>query len=288
LKTYKELKTFCANRIKDYPQYEKKYKREIIIAKRFYDNKRNLYEELRDSNKKISTRYVIPFLLGFTKKVTNEPFEYIQVKPGASGGVDCDCDFSTFSKAKVQEYLFDKYGKECVLHVGTYSKLGPASAAKDLLRIYKIDFKQSNEFTKVLDANKSWEENLGVIKESYPNKWKFYLDNKEVLDLTPYFINKVRQASKHAGGIVILPEPVYNYIPVDRVRGEIVTAFPESSQYQILDELGIVKFDILAITTLDVIRNTIDLIDEKLYLIEDNGIRKIVLESYIDKELEKF
>lgn len=93
----------------------------------------------------------------------------------------------------------------------------------------------------------------------------------------------VHNSGKHAGGIVVLPKPVYNYIPVDRVNGEIVTAFPESGSDQSLDELGITKYDILGISILDVIGKSIDLIDEDIYLIEDDdGIQKVVSQSYID------
>ncbi|HUS48625.1 MAG TPA: hypothetical protein VMZ91_00530 [Candidatus Paceibacterota bacterium] len=324
METYKELKDFCDEKIKEYPEHEKKYKKEIIIAKRFYDNGRNLYEELSisfqglpwptdseeefrvnkkfwktgkidEKNKikdwthppKISTRYIIPFLLGFTKEVTDEPFDYIQVKPGASGGVDVDCDFSTFAKEKVQEYLINKFGEECVVNVGTFTRLGPPSAAKDLLRIYKTDYKASNDFTKCLDTNMNWEDNLNNLKTNYPAQYQFYEEHKEILDMTPHFINKVRQGGKHAGGVVILPGPVYDYIPVDRVQGVLVSAFPESASNQVLDELGIVKYDILAISILDVIRNAIDMIDEKLYLVEENNIKKIVPESYIDGIIEQ-
>jgi hypothetical protein len=288
LETFKELKSFCDEKIKEYPGLEKKYKKEIIMAKRFYDNGRNLFKELNKKKDKVSTNYVIPFLIGVTEEVTDEEWEYIQVKPGASGGVDIDSDFSTETKSKVQEYLFNKYGKDCVLHVGTSNRLGSASAAKDLLRIYKVDYQASNSFTTCLEATLSWEDNVKMLKEKYPAQYQFYLENKKVLDMVPFFVDKVRQTGKHAGGIVILPEPVYNYIPVERVAGEIASAFPESAQEQVLDEIGVVKYDILAISILDVIKNAIDLIDEKLYLIEEDGIQKVVPQSYIDKEISKY
>jgi DNA polymerase III alpha subunit len=49
-----------------------------------------------------------------------------------------------------------------------------------------------------------------------------------------------------------------------------------------LDEIGVVKFDILAISILDVIRNTIQMLkSKKLFLIEEDGIQKIVVEEYV-------
>lgn len=202
--------------------------------------------------------------------------------------IDIDSDFSPEGKEKIQQYLMDKFGKDKVVHVGTYSTLGPASAAKDLLRIYKVDFKESVAFTKELQKDLTWSDNIKIIQDTKPELYKFYLKYKSVLDLVPYFIDKIRQTGKHAGGVIISPEPIYNYIPVDRVSGQVVSAFPENGQETILDEIGLIKLDLLGITVLEVIDNTINLINEKIYLIEEDGMQKIVPESYIDAEIKHF
>lgn len=287
--TYKQLKEACekSERFKTLTKEQKeRYNEEIKLARRFYENKRNLFLELKQKKDKIDNRYVIPYLLNFTEKIeTNKTPEYIQVSSGSSGGIDVDMDISSYGREKVFEYLQSKYGKENVLYVGTSSVLGPSSAAKDLLRTYGIDFKESNAFTSCLEKAETWEENIQRIKNENPAQYSFYKKHKEILDLTPKFINKVRQNSKHAGGMIILPKPVYNYIPVNRVSGEITSALPESGQVQSLDEIGIVKFDILSISILDVMKSAIDMIDEELYLIEDDdGIQKIVSESFIHKK----
>lgn len=269
---------------------KKRYKEEIKIAKRFYDNDRNLYEELLNKKEKIDNRYVIPYLLELTETLNLEKLpQYIQVKSGASGGIDIDSDVESNAREKIFEYLKEKYGEECVLYVGTASSLGPASAAKDILRVYGVDFKKSNSFTSKLDKMLSWEENIELLKNEHPAEYDFYLENKEILEIVPHFIDKIRQNGRHAGGIIVLPKPVYNYIPVNRVSGEIVSAFPESGQESVLDEIGVIKLDILSISILDVMKNAIDLIDEKIYLIEDDdGIEKIVNESYVNDRISTF
>lgn len=290
--TFDELKSKCEHSklfssLTD--TQSKQYHKELYRAKILYDNGRDLYQEFEDKKDKIQTQYIIPYLLGFTKELTNEPKELIQVKTGASGGIDIDTDWQGDGRERIYKYLVEKYSKDQILHVGTFSVLGPASAAKDILRVYGVDFGESNEFTKVLQKELSWEENLQIIQAQYPNQWRFYKKHQEILDLVPFFLDKVRQSSKHAGGIVILPKPVHNYVPVDRVNGEIVTAFPESGSEQVLDELGIVKYDILGISILDVISDTINMIDEELYMIEDDdGITKVVSQSYIDEHINKF
>ncbi|RLD64547.1 MAG: hypothetical protein DRJ01_00505 [Bacteroidetes bacterium] len=201
--------------------------------------------------------------------------------------IDIDTDWQGDGREKIYNYLNKKYGSERVLHVGTFSTLGPASAAKDILRANSIDFGKSNKFTKVLEKQETWQENLDRIKANDKDNWKFYLDNKEVLDDVPHLIGKIRQSGKHAGGIVVSEKPIYNYIPVDRVKGEVVTAFPESGSNTVLDEIGIIKYDILGISILDVMAEAIEMVDEKMYEIEEDGIRKVVPASYIDKEIEK-
>lgn len=287
-----DLKEKCDNskRFKDLSEAQlKQYKKELFRAKLFYDNGRNLYEELKEKKDKIQKQYIIPYLLGFTDKLEEGELVQIQVKNGASGGIDIDTDWQGDGRDKIYNYLVEKYGAEQIVHVGTFSTLGPSSAAKDILRVYGIDFGESNEFTKILEKEMTWDENVANMQANHPVQYKFYKRNQEILDLVPEFLNKIRQSGKHAGGIVILPKPVYNYVPVDRVNGEIVTAFPESGSEQVLDELGIVKYDILGISILDVISDTVNMIDEELYLIEDDdGVTKIVPASYVDAVLKQF
>lgn len=285
--TFKELKALCDEKIQEFPELLGKYKKEIMYAKIFYKNKINIVEEFEKNRDKIKKQYVIPFLLGYTNEVVDEEFEYKFVSTGSSGGVDIDSDFDPEGKQKILEYLKEKFGNDRVVSVGTFSKLGPSAAAKDLLRVYKVDYTASNKFTKLLETSKTWEENIAFIKENNPIEYAFYEKYKEILEMVPHFIGKIRQAGKHAGGVVILDRPVYEIIPVERVNGELVSAFPESSQEQVLDEIGVTKLDILAITILDVIRSAISMVHEKLFLIEEDGIRKIVPESYINEEISK-
>lgn len=279
---YTEVKKICDEKIKNYPEYESRYKKEIVLFNRFFKNKRDILSEFEERKDEIDNRYVIPFLLGFTDIVdlSKEP-EYVQVLPGASGGIDVDTDMSPQARDHLFSYLQNKYGEECVLPVGTYSRLGIKSAIKDILRVYKVDYKQSNDFTGKLDSSLSLEDNVEMLKDVYPHLYKFYLKHKEIIDMSKDLDGKVRQISKHAGGVVILDRPVYDLIPVERVSGTVLTAFPESGSADVLDTLGIVKFDLLSISVLDIIKNTIDTIEEELYLIEEDGVRKIVPESYI-------
>lgn len=285
MSTWNELKEKVSKseRFKSLSQKNKeKLSKELFRAKIAYENGVDLLEKFNEKRGSLKEQYVLPYLLNHTDNILDDKLEQIQVKEGASGGIDIDSDFSGEGRDKIYKYLREKYGDDRVLHVGTTSTLGPASAVKDISRVYGLDFGKTNELTKVLEKDVEWKENIENIKYNYPPLYKFYQDHLEVFELVPHFINKTRHFGRHAGGVVVLPDPVYNHIPVDRVNGEIVTAFPESGSESTLDEVGIVKYDILGISILDVIGDAIDLIDEDLYLIEDDdGIEKIVGESYL-------
>jgi DNA polymerase III alpha subunit len=117
--------------------------------------------------------------------------------------------------------------------------------------------------------------------------YNLYLEYKDSIDMCPKIIKKFRQIGMHAGGVCPLPGPVYNYIPVMRVAntGTLVSAFTESGQSAELDEaIGIQKIDVLAIINLDISKSAIEMIQEKLFKIEEDGIIKIVPESYLSEK----
>lgn len=86
--TFDEFKEKCesSKRMKELSDIQlKQYKRELFRAKILYDNKRDLYNEF-ETKENIQTRYVIPYLLNLTNKISEEKPEFIQVKSGSSGG----------------------------------------------------------------------------------------------------------------------------------------------------------------------------------------------------------
>ena len=88
---------------------------------------------------------------------------------------------------------------------------------------------------------------------------------------------------QHAGGCLLLDDDVWNYIPVIHTKDGVATAFVESGSAAELDELGIIKYDFLAITVLEVISNAVDSVDEEIVkILDDDGIVKYVSRSYID------
>lgn len=259
---------------------------ELFHAEVYYNDIGDLYEDLK--SKPISSKAgVIPYVLGLSEFDENEPLKFVQVKPGASGGIDVDSDFSGVGRDLIIKYLKDKYGDDCVTPVGTTSTLQMKVACKDLLRYACSTVAEANDFTKELDDEISFEENIKRLLAGTSPARDIYIKYQKILGLVPRFLGKARNIGKHAGGVVLTPKPIWNYCPVELSSDEIVTAFPESGTSQYLDEIGLVKLDLLAISVLDVIQETVDLIDEELYLIEEDGVQKIVPYSYLKEHIDE-
>src|SRR5690606_5628442 len=82
-----------------------------------------------------------------------------------------------------------------------------------------------------------------LVKTSTTSTVKqWILDNEEVIKWADRLIGQTRNLGTHAGGILITPGPVYDYIPVTRGTGEVVTAFKEADgSSKDLSELGLLR-----------------------------------------------
>ena len=282
---FEELKLKVGKFIKENPEYAERALEELKRIRVCLNDGFDFIGYLEDLKNKddISCGYVVPYVLGLTDKINLEvPIELKQVLPGDGGGLDIDCDVESEGKPRVKEYLENKYGKDHISSVGTYTEIGMATAIKDILRKEGVPFKTSNDFCKELNKDISFEENMENYKNNFPNLYDTYFKYKIKLDFVPKMCSMMRSTGKHAGGVLILDKPIYECLPVIRPQGELASAFVENGGNTELDELGFIKYDLLGISTLDVINDTIDMINEKLYrIIDDDGIEKIVPESYL-------
>ena len=279
--SFEDLKKIVVEKIKEYPQYKDRAIKELRRAK-WLENEMSVYDEIMEVE--CDDRYVLPFFLGRTDKVDLEkPLEIAQIKQGGSGGLDIDSDYEPMAKEELKQWLIEKYGQERVMGVGTYGTVGLASAIKDILRKCEVPFAESNNFCKELNDEVSFEENMENYRNNFPDLYRIYTAHKAYLDFTPRITGQIRQLGQHAGGVLILDEPVWNYVPVIHTKDGIASAFVESGAATELDELGIIKVDCLAITVLEVISNAIELVKEDIIKVRDkDGIIKIVPESYAE------
>lgn len=276
--TFEELKELVSNKLKEFPQYKNRAIMELRRAKWCNDDGVNIADMILNSDKPCDNRYVLPFFLGKTTEVDlSKPLEVVNIKGAGSGGLDIDLDFQPLAKEANKKWLIEKYGQDRVLPVAAYGTVGMAVAIKDVLRKAQVPFAESNAFCKELDNELSFEDNMKNYKIKFPSLYKIYETYKAYLDMVPKMIGMINHVGVHAGGVMILDEPVWKYIPTVHTKDGVATAFVENGSNTELDSINLIKVDCLAISVLDTISNAVDSINEELVEVEDdNKVRKII------------
>lgn len=218
---------------------------------------------------------LILFLLGITKVI--DPIEYDLLffrflTMDRTAPPDVDLDFSYFGRDLLIDHLEDKYGRDKVCHIGTYTTMGVKSGLKDVGRVLQIDFGIMNSITKEIDlitdeAPSIKFKHLDALAESdLPRDKAKYAQFKaleekyaELFRLARRFEGTPRNMGVHASGILITPMPVSDLFPtrVDPKTGVTVALYTGPQ----LEYLKAIKVDILGLKTLDVLDMTAKAID---------------------------
>ncbi len=174
---------------------------------------------------------------------------------------DIDIDFCMERRSEVIDYVKEKYGHDNVAQIITFGTMAPKNSLKDVARILKISFEESNKLSqlipvsqgKAMPLRQAFEEipELKLIKESDDPTYKSLYKHSTVLE------GLVRQPGIHAAGVIIAPDDIKKYVPLYKNSdGEVTTQF--SMKY--LEEMGLLKMDFLGLRTLTVIDKTIKMI----------------------------
>jgi DNA polymerase III alpha subunit len=210
------------------------------------------------------------------------------------GMPDIDIDFEPHDKhsttptgrAKVIAYVRDKYGADHVAQIATMGKYHAASAIKDVGRAKGMLPARADELTGEQYLPKKFraqvdddtgEEVPGVslremLTSTHPAVVSGFRPLRELMAQDPMVDDVIRTAARlegvargkstHACGVLITPEPVVNYVPIERTKGDsggIQAVFDGPT----LDEMGLLKEDFLGLKNLTINKLTVQRIKER-------------------------
>lgn len=170
---------------------------------------------------------------------------------------DIDSDFS--DRDAVYEYVKNKYGEEHVAKVGSWGLLKTKSAIRDVCRILDKPIALADEIAKLVPPPRhgiwiSFEDDCLSSPELLNPKYK------EVTDNVRQMCGLLRNYGTHAGGVVISPIPVNTIVPLYKDKeGNSVTQFDHRN----IEDIGLLKFDFLGLSTLSIIEETQRLLKRK-------------------------
>ncbi|MBE3571933.1 MAG: DNA polymerase III subunit alpha [Moorella humiferrea] len=163
---------------------------------------------------------------------------------------DIDIDLCFERRDEVIQYVQEKYGREHVAQIITFGTMAARGAVRDVGRVLGMPLSEVDRIARLipLEPGITLERALATmpeLQESYEKSEEV----RELLDTARALEGMPRHASTHAAGIVITREPLIHYLPLQK-NGEVVTTqFP----MQVVEELGLLKMDLLGLRTLTVI-----------------------------------
>lgn len=161
-----------------------------------------------------------------------------------------DIDTDVGDRDAIIKYLVDKYGEDKVCQIINYSYITPTVAITDVGKILGFPYNQMQKLSQKFTSDK-WDECM----KTNP---KLIIDNPqyaELFDIAKHLSGRVKTVSIHAGGIGIVDTSVNDYMPMKiGTNGEHVI----QADKHYIEDIGIVKFDLLGVATLNLVKEIKD------------------------------
>lgn len=183
---------------------------------------------------------------------------------------DFDIDFQDDRRGEVVEYVRNKYGFDRVAQIVTFGTLAGRAAIKDVGRVFRVPYSETDKVTKLMDGKSSISESFGFKKNkdgedvSVKELKELYEQDetiKKVIDMAIRVEDMPRQTGMHAAGVVICAKPIADNVPLQMSDGNVTTQFDMKE----VEQLGMLKMDFLGLRTLT------DIAKAKQYIFENTG-----------------
>ena len=161
-----------------------------------------------------------------------------------------DIDTDVGNRDAIIDYLVDKYGEDRVCQIINYSYITPTVAITDVGKILGFPYQQMQKLSQKFTFD-NWDDCM----KANP---KLLIDNPqyvELFDIAQHLSGRVKTVSIHAGGIGIVDTTINDYMPMKiGSKGEHVIQVDK----HYVEDIGIVKFDLLGVATLNLVKEIKD------------------------------
>jgi len=190
---------------------------------------------------------LVAFLLGIT---SIDPIKYGLVferfcNPERVTMPDIDLDFPQRYRQQVIEFIKNKYGN--VFQVRTFNAMKDKGAVQRAGQSLGIDPQVIDKLSK----------NITTLKDLIN-----VTDNMELIQLSHKFLGIIQNFGVHASAVVVLPKHPAHFTGIEKQGDNFVVCH----DYHDLEQIGILKQDILGLKTLDVVDNCINSLDDYIDL----------------------
>src|SRR6266576_67070 len=177
---------------------------------------------------------------------------------------DIDCDFSVEGREKVIRYVSEKYGADRVAQIITFTTMASKAAIRDVGRVLEVPLRDTDRLAKLVPVwqgrSKTLEDTVKEVPE-FREAYESSDEAKRLVDVAKALEGVSRNVSTHAAGVVIAPDPLVRYTPLQFGPGResVVTQYDMKA----VGDIGLLKIDFLGLQNLDIISTCMRLIKEQ-------------------------
>jgi DNA polymerase-3 subunit alpha len=178
---------------------------------------------------------------------------------------DVDIDIQDTRRDEVIRYCAEKYGEDRVASIVTFGRMFARNAVRDVARVLQVPYAEADRLAKMIPApvqgkhiplKKSVVDDADLKREYESNQ-----TSKKIIDEAMVLEGTVRSHGVHACGVVIAPDDLVKYLPLEKAqKGVVTTQYPMGH----VEELGLLKMDFLGLSNLTIINNCLRII-RKVY-----------------------
>ncbi|MCE9952385.1 DNA polymerase III subunit alpha [Aeromonas veronii] len=208
-------------------------------------------------------------LVAYALKITDlDPLEFDLLferflNPERVSMPDFDVDFCMDRRDEVIEHVSEMYGRDAVSQIITFGSMAAKAVVRDVGRVLGHAYGFVDRISKLIPPDPGM--TLAKAFEAEPKLPELYEQDEEVkdlIDMARRLEGVVRNAGKHAGGVVIAPTKITDFAPLycDDEGHHPVTQFDKND----VEYAGLVKFDFLGLRTLTIIDWALGMINPRL------------------------
>ncbi|MBI9072285.1 MAG: DNA polymerase III subunit alpha [Melioribacteraceae bacterium] len=180
---------------------------------------------------------------------------------------DIDIDFSWAERDDIVKYVFQRFGYDRVAMISTMITFRARSAFREVAKIFGLSETKISQYRKHIPWTSA--KNLPTIYEHFPEskslKYDFTTEPlKSIVEIASRLSEFPRHISIHPGGIVIAPSLITNFTALEYAANKGIGIIVTQPDMYSIEDIGLVKIDLLSQRSLGVLRDSIDMITQNV------------------------
>ena len=168
---------------------------------------------------------------------------------------DIDLDICWRGRDRVLDYVYKRFGKDRVAMICTRNTFQARSAVRETAKALGYTERDIAPITRALPHYGA--EDLRLFIDTLPECRNLHPEEeplKRIIDISEKIAGLPRHLSIHAGGVLIAPERITHYTPLEKApKGIVITQYDKDP----IEQLGLVKMDLLGHRSLSVLHDTV-------------------------------